>query len=37
MVFQRRGAWHFYNCGQTVGRIKMPLGKEVRLGQATLC
>jgi len=26
------GAWHSYNCGQTVGWIKMPLGKEVSLG-----
>jgi len=27
-----RGAWHSYNCGQTVGWIKMPLAKEVGLG-----
>jgi len=25
----RGGAWHNYSCGQTVGWIKMPLGKEV--------
>ena len=25
-------AWHSYSCGQTVGWIKMPLGKEVSLG-----
>jgi len=31
-VFLRGGAWHSYNCGQTVGWIKMPLGKEVGLG-----
>jgi len=23
--------WHSYNCGQTVGWIKMPLGKEIGL------
>jgi len=27
---------HVY-CGQTAGRIKMPLGTEVGLGQKTLC
>ena len=31
-VFLRGGAWHSYSCGQTVGWIKMPLGKEVGLG-----
>jgi len=31
-VFLRGGAWHSYSCGQTVGWIKIPLGKEVGLG-----
>ena len=31
-VFLRGGAWHSYSCGQTVRRIKIPLGKEVGLG-----
>ena len=31
-VFLRGGTWHAYHCGQTVGWIKMPLGKEVGLG-----
>ena len=31
-VFLRGAAWHSYSCGQTVGWIKMPLGKEVGLG-----
>ena len=31
-LFLRGGAWHSYSCGQTVGWIKMPLGKEVGLG-----
>jgi len=31
-VFIRGGAWHSYSCGQKVGWIKMPLGKEVGLG-----
>jgi len=31
-MFLRGGAWHSYSCGQTVGWIKMPLGKEVGLG-----
>jgi len=26
-----------YNCGQTVGRIKVKLGMQVGLGQDTLC
>ena len=26
-VFLRGGAWHSYSCSQTVGWIKMPLGK----------
>jgi len=26
------GAWYSYNCGQTVGWIKMPLGRELGLG-----
>jgi len=30
--FGRGGAWHSYSCGQTVGWIKMPLGKVVVLG-----
>jgi len=39
-ISPRGGAWHSYSCGQTVGWIKMPLGKEVGLGpesQTTLC
>ena len=28
----RGGAWHSYTCGQTVGWIKMPLGKDLGLG-----
>ena len=31
-MFLRGGAWHSHSCGQTVGWIKMPLGKEVGLG-----
>ena len=27
----RGGAWHSYSCGQTVGWMKMPIGKEVGL------
>jgi len=29
--------WTLVYCGQTVGWIKMKLGMEVGLGQATLC
>ena len=30
-MFLRGRPWHSYSCGQTVGWIKMPLGKDVGL------
>jgi len=35
-VFLLGGAWHSHSSGQTVGWIKMPLGKEVGLGPGVI-